>query len=109
MVDFFSSFLFFLSSSGCVIFLPCLDKYIFIFSALSIEILNPIAKSLVTFLAPTGTIGLLMDCDTTGIEPEFALAKLKKLAGGGKRVLERGSQAPQARMLSRLYHEGGRI
>ncbi len=37
----------------------------------------------VTVLAPTGTIGLVMDCDTTGIEPDFALVKFKKLAGGG--------------------------
>jgi ribonucleoside-diphosphate reductase alpha chain len=36
-----------------------------------------------TLLAPTGTIGLLMDCDTTGIEPDYALVKFKKLAGGG--------------------------
>ena len=36
-----------------------------------------------TVLAPTGTIGLLMDCDTTGIEPDFSLVKHKKLAGGG--------------------------
>jgi ribonucleoside-diphosphate reductase alpha chain len=36
-----------------------------------------------TVLAPTGTIGLLMDCDTTGVEPEFSLIKWKKLAGGG--------------------------
>jgi ribonucleoside-diphosphate reductase alpha chain len=36
-----------------------------------------------TVLAPTGTIGLVMDCDTTGIEPDFALVKFKKLAGGG--------------------------
>jgi ribonucleoside-diphosphate reductase alpha chain len=36
-----------------------------------------------TVLAPTGTIGLLMDCDTTGIEPDFSLVKYKKLAGGG--------------------------
>lgn len=36
-----------------------------------------------TVLAPTGTIGLLMDCDTTGVEPEFSLMKWKKLAGGG--------------------------
>lgn len=36
-----------------------------------------------TVLAPTGTIGLLMDCDTMGIEPDFALVKFKKLAGGG--------------------------
>jgi len=37
----------------------------------------------VTVIAPTGTIGLVMDCDTTGIEPDFALVKYKKLAGGG--------------------------
>jgi ribonucleoside-diphosphate reductase alpha chain len=36
-----------------------------------------------TVIAPTGTIGLLMDCDTTGVEPDFALVKFKKLAGGG--------------------------
>jgi len=36
-----------------------------------------------TLIAPTGTIGLLMDCDTTGVEPDFALVKFKKLAGGG--------------------------
>ncbi len=36
-----------------------------------------------TVVAPTGTIGLIMDCDTTGIEPDFALVKFKKLAGGG--------------------------
>jgi ribonucleoside-diphosphate reductase alpha chain len=36
-----------------------------------------------TVLAPTGTIGLVMDCDTTGVEPDFALVKFKKLAGGG--------------------------
>jgi len=37
----------------------------------------------VTVIAPTGTIGLVMDCDTTGCEPDFALVKFKKLAGGG--------------------------
>lgn len=37
-----------------------------------------------TAIAPTGTIGLLMDCDTTGIEPEFSLVKIKKMAGGGE-------------------------
>lgn len=36
-----------------------------------------------TVIAPTGTIGLVMDCDTTGIEPDFALVKFKKLSGGG--------------------------
>ena len=34
-------------------------------------------------IAPTGTIGLVMDCDTTGIEPDFSTVKFKKLAGGG--------------------------
>src|SRR6185295_19360800 len=37
----------------------------------------------VSVIAPTGTIGLVLDCDTTGIEPDFALVKFKKLAGGG--------------------------
>ena len=41
----------------------------------------------VSVIAPTGTIGLVMDCDTTGIEPDFALVKFKKLAGGGYRYL----------------------
>ena len=42
-----------------------------------------IRNAQVTVLAPTGTIGLLMGCDTTGVEPDFALVKFKKLAGGG--------------------------
>ena len=37
----------------------------------------------VTVIAPTGTIGFMMDCDTTGIEPDLALIKYKKLVGGG--------------------------
>jgi ribonucleoside-diphosphate reductase alpha chain len=50
-----------------------------------------------TVIAPTGTIGLVMDCDTTGIEPDFALVKFKKLAGGGyfkiiNRAVPRGPQ-----------------
>lgn len=44
---------------------------------------NGYRNAQMSVLAPTGTIGLLMDCDTTGIEPDFALVKLKKLAGGG--------------------------
>lgn len=44
-----------------------------------------------TVLAPTGTIGLLMDCDTTGVEPDFALVKFKKLAGGGYFKIVNGS------------------
>jgi len=44
---------------------------------------NGYRNAQVTVLAPTGTIGLLMDCDTTGVEPEFSIMKWKKLAGGG--------------------------
>lgn len=51
--------------------------------ALSLGEKHGYRNSQVTVLAPTGTIGLLMDCDTTGIEPDFALVKFKKLAGGG--------------------------
>ena len=48
----------------------------------------------VTVIAPTGTIGLLMDCDTTGIEPDFALVKYKTLAGGGTMRIANASLAP---------------
>ena len=44
---------------------------------------NGFRNAQVSVIAPTGTIGLVMDCDTTGIEPDFALVKFKKLAGGG--------------------------
>ncbi|VAW15147.1 Ribonucleotide reductase of class II (coenzyme B12-dependent), partial [hydrothermal vent metagenome] len=44
---------------------------------------NGFRNAQVSVIAPTGTIGLVMDCDTTGIEPDFALVKMKKLAGGG--------------------------
>jgi ribonucleoside-diphosphate reductase alpha chain len=52
-----------------------------------------------TVLAPTGTIGLLMDCDTTGIEPDFALVKFKKLAGGGYFKIVNGSVPDALRRL----------
>jgi len=56
-----------------------------------------------TVLAPTGTIGLLMDCDTTGVEPEFSLVKWKKLAGGGlMRIIN--ECVPEA--LDRLGYKG---
>ncbi len=45
--------------------------------------INGFRNAQTTVIAPTGTIGLVMDCDTTGIEPDFALVKFKKLAGGG--------------------------
>ena len=53
----------------------------------------------VTVIAPTGTIGLVMDCDTTGIEPDFALVKFKKLAGGGYFKIINQSVPPALRRL----------
>ena len=59
-----------------------------------------------TVIAPTGTIGLVMDCDTTGIEPDFALVKFKKLAGGGYfKIINR--MVPQA--LRNLRYEESQI
>ena len=59
-----------------------------------------------TVVAPTGTIGLVMDCDTTGIEPDFALVKFKKLAGGGYfRIINR--TVPEA--LERLGYNADQI
>jgi len=52
-----------------------------------------------TVIAPTGTIGLVMDCDTTGIEPDFALVKFKKLAGGGYFKIINESIPPALRRL----------
>ncbi|MDH3731780.1 MAG: vitamin B12-dependent ribonucleotide reductase, partial [Acidimicrobiia bacterium] len=57
-----------------------------------------------TCIAPTGTIGLLMDCDTTGVEPDFALVKFKKLAGGGYFKIANQSIEPALRSLG--YTEG---
>jgi len=58
----------------------------------------------VTVIAPTGTIGLLMDCDTTGVEPDFALVKFKKLAGGGYFKIANASVEPA--MFALGYDEG---
>ncbi|MDF5755346.1 vitamin B12-dependent ribonucleotide reductase [Spongiactinospora sp. TRM90649] len=59
-----------------------------------------------SLLAPTGTIGLMMDCDTTGIEPDLALVKLKKLVGGGSmRIVNQ--TVPRA--LARLGYQGEQI
>src|SRR3990167_2179381 len=51
--------------------------------ALRIGAESGVRNSQVTVLAPTGTIGFMMDCDTTGIEPDIALVKYKRLVGGG--------------------------
>ena len=59
-----------------------------------------------TVIAPTGTIGLLMDCDTTGVEPDFALVKFKKLAGGGYFKIANQSLRPA---LVNLGYEPGQI
>src|SRR5690606_649212 len=59
-----------------------------------------------TVIAPTGTIGLVMDCDTTGIEPDFAIVKFKKLAGGGYfKIINR--TVPEA--LRTLGYDGNEI
>lgn len=52
-----------------------------------------------TVIAPTGTIGLVMDCDTTGVEPDFALVKFKKLAGGGYFKIINQSVPPALRQM----------
>jgi ribonucleoside-diphosphate reductase alpha chain len=72
-------------------------------SALELGEKNGFRNAQVTVLAPTGTIGLIMDCDTTGIEPDFALVKFKKLAGGGYFKIINQSIPPALRKLG--YNE----
>ena len=62
----------------------------------------------VTLIAPTGTIGLVMDCDTTGIEPDFALVKFKKLAGGGYFKMVNASVPPALQHLGYTPRAGRR-
>lgn len=52
---------------------------------------NGVRNAQISVLAPTGTIGLVMGCDTTGVEPDFAIVKFKKLAGGGYMKLTNGA------------------
>jgi ribonucleoside-diphosphate reductase alpha chain len=68
-------------------------------AALSMGERHGFRNAQVSVLAPTGTIGLLMDCDTTGIEPDFALVKFKKLAGGGYFKIANRSIEPALRNL----------
>ncbi|MEQ8763664.1 MAG: vitamin B12-dependent ribonucleotide reductase [Planctomycetota bacterium] len=67
--------------------------------ALELGKLHGYRNAQTTVLAPTGTIGLLMDCDTTGVEPDFALVKFKKLAGGGYFKIINESVPPALRAL----------
>ena len=68
--------------------------------ALEIGTKNGFRNAQATVLAPTGTIGLLMDCDTTGVEPDFALMKFKKLAGGGYMKIANQSIGPALQALN---------
>ena len=61
----------------------------------------------VTVLAPTGTIGFMMDCDTTGVEPDLALVKFKKLVGGGMMKIVNNT-VPGGAVQTRLYAGAGR-
>ncbi|MDJ0341592.1 vitamin B12-dependent ribonucleotide reductase [Streptomyces sp. H10-C2] len=63
---------------------------------------NGFRNAQASVLAPTGTIGLMMDCDTTGVEPDLALVKFKKLVGGGSMQIVNGT-VPQA--LRRLGYQ----
>jgi len=63
----------------------------------------------VSVIAPTGTIGLVMDCDTTGVEPDYALVKFKKLAGGGYFKIVNESVAPALKQLGYAPEEIERI
>src|SRR5712692_6112071 len=80
---------------------------------------NGYRNSQASLLAPTGTIGLAMDCDTTGVEPDLALVKFKKLVGGGSmqivnqtvpRALRKlGYQAEQAEAITEYIAEHGHV
>ena len=67
--------------------------------ALSLGEAHGYRNAQVSVVAPTGTIGLVMDCDTTGVEPDFALVKFKKLAGGGYFKIINQSVPPALRRL----------
>ena len=76
-------------------------------AALSLGETHGYRNAQVSVVAPTGTIGLVMDCDTTGIEPDFALVKFKKLAGGGYfKIINRA--VPDALQGARLRREADR-
>jgi ribonucleoside-diphosphate reductase alpha chain len=67
--------------------------------AVDLGVLNGYRNSQASVLAPTGTIGFMMDCDTTGIEPDLALVKYKKLVGGGTIKIVNNTVPPALRKL----------
>ncbi len=75
-------------------------------SACEQAVLSGTRNAQATVLAPTGTIGLLMDCDTTGVEPDLGLVKMKKLVGGGTMMIVNQS-VPRA--LRRLGYDADQI
>jgi len=77
--------------------------------ALSLGEANGFRNAQATVLAPTGTIGLVMDCDTTGVEPDFALVKFKKLAGGGYFKIANQSIDPSLRALGYTEQQAAEI
>jgi ribonucleoside-diphosphate reductase alpha chain len=74
--------------------------------ALAVGAVNGWRNAQASVLAPTGTIGLMMDCDTTGIEPDLALVKFKKLVGGGSMQIV-NQTVPRA--LDKLGYQGEQI
>ena len=68
---------------------------------------NGFRNAQASVLAPTGTIGLMMDCDTTGVEPDLALVKFKKLVGGGSMQIVNNT-VPKALQAARLPARAGR-
>ena len=67
--------------------------------AVDLGVLHGYRNAQATVLAPTGTIGFMMDCDTTGIEPDLALVKYKKLVGGGTIKIVNNTVPPALRKL----------
>src|SRR5215831_8743357 len=67
--------------------------------AVDLGVLHGYRNSQASVLAPTGTIGFMMDCDTTGIEPDLALVKYKKLVGGGTIKIVNNTVSPALRKL----------
>src|SRR5437762_7518090 len=87
--------------------------------AVDLGVLHGYRNSQATVLAPTGTIGFMMDCDTTGVEPDLALVKCKKLVGGGMMkivnntvpaaLVKLGYAEPQIKAITKFIDDNGTI